>query len=832
MSTDEVQQLLIPQSLEGEYRNGGYFDPVRYRDWGYQKFPLNQREACPESAPRMNGVMEENEPLLNGDDLEMAELEGHGCQKRAENSGENPAGEAEEDHVRGSGPRYLCFLQNAPDGEAAGLETCKVSDWVQAHGGQGKVDTDYVFVSYTREQFCVATEAEIARWDIPHDRRRAYAQLSSANRHALVKHATEAARSAGKKAFWIDFECIRDTKEVTGNSSQSCDFSRICDIVRAASSMAIVVGPPVETQLPGGAPQPYNNGSVTAWLQQWSTRLCFLPEILLCPSEPQIKVCAVSSDLPAEQITKRHLVMRAALPDASDLRQLIDHYESSAHLSPLELASLALQCLSARQTDQSDQGNIAYALMGLLQRRPPVNRGDTGFEAFARLSLANNGDKLLERLLCVRTERYDAAWHDTKDAWGMSLSDIKPHCQVAGIVDDQTVTLDGAYGAAIQWDSMAQVAFFQKSTLARVFAKIALRGVPAYFIMGSAMTIPAVVNPSDSNAFLLILGLLFVIPSLIVILLSPVMILNIYRGNFWSTQALFIGVEGIPESLGSIERNLFGFDHGRLKWSAAGSSLSRHVLSPHGECVALPPAKDHGTGTVHDRRDGTRPFTLIDTYTMVATAFRAKRPPTAVMVCGQEGGMQRAILCSYDWRRATFAREEVIRMKTTVLNRMSRVDRFRFALRRRTAIDTGADGLIPAPDERLGVSAQHDPMNKAGFEHEQKRSWANWKVDLALIPCMWVSCSSDGDTPRFRVPGLQDHFTKMLIELSQLIFGTSFDRFGENRGHTISSGCVTSAIFLVIQIVNYKTLFSIRIGYYLGAAVLIKGKFCITAREL
>lgn len=388
--------------------------------------------------------------------------------------------------------------------------------------------------------------------------------------------------------------------------------------------------------------------------------------------------------------------------------------------------------------------------MGLLRRRPLVNRRDTGFEAFARLSLANNSEKLLERLLCVRTGRIDAAWHDIKDAWGMSLWDIEPHCQVAGIVDDQTVTLDGAYGAVIQWDSMGQVAFLKRPTLVRVFAKIALRGVPFYFIVGLGMTIGAFVIKSvlekDSSAshmsaevaVFLGFGLFFLVPSAVIILLSPAMLINIYRGKFWSTQALFIGVEGIPEGLGSLERNLFGFNHGRLKWSTAGSSLSRHTFSSYGECVALPPQKNHTTGLDDISQDATRLFTLVDTYTMTATAFHAVRPPTAVMVCGQEGGMQRAILCSYDWKRATFAREAVVRMRTTVLDRMFRVNRFRFALRRRADADEAVDYMTPAHEERMTASG-HQDAGKETNSSGKKNFWANRTIDLALIPCMWVS---------------------------------------------------------------------------------------------
>lgn len=847
VSTDLLDKLLIPQNLEGEYRNGGYFDPVHYRDWGYQKIPLNRSEAQSKRAAGTDCSVEESEALLNGHEVEMSELAPHGHPEPGPDAEDSFSGEVDENHLRGFGPRYLCFLRNSSDGEISGYDTWKVSDWLQAHEGYGEADTDYVFISYTRKQFCVDTEADLLRRGISDDLRSDYAQLSSVNREALVRYGEKAARSTGKKAFWIDFECIRDIQGVAEASSQSYDVYRICDIVRASSSMAIVVGPPIENQLPEGTPQPYSNGAVTAWLQQWGTRLWTLPEILLCPSEHRIKLYSVGSKLPPEEIAKRNFAARAALPDANIVRQLIDHYESSIHLSPLELISLALQCFSVRQTNQFSQGDIAYALMGLLRRRPPVNRKDTDFEAFARLSLANNSDKLLERLLCIRTERFDAAWHDTTDAWGMSLWDIEPHCQVAGVIDDQTISLDGAYGAAIQWDSMGQVAFLKRPTLVRTFAKIVLRGVPVYFTMGLTFTIAAAVIKSNADRSasdnsensvleisdstnsqynsmflgLLIPGLIFLIPSLAIIFISPLMLFNIYRGKFWSTQALFIGVEGIPESLGSLESNLFGFNHGRLKWSVAGSSLSRHALSRYGECVALPPANDD------DRQDGAKLFTLVDTYTMVATAFRAVRPPTAVMVCGQEGGMQRAILCSYDWKRVTFSREAVVRMRTTVLDRMFRVNRFRFALRRRTDAATDADGTNSADKERSRLLSQRYTQTNSGVIDYKKMFWVNRRVDLALIPCMWVSCNLDAGY--LCQPGLTEICTKMLMVVKQLVYGIRFSKFVQTSDtHTVISGCVTSAAALIMQIVNYKALLSTRVGHYLGVAVLIKGKLYIS----
>lgn len=67
---------------------------------------------------------------------------------------------------------------------------------------------------------------------------------------------------------------------------------------------------------------------------------------------------------------------------------------------------------------------------------------------------------------------------------------------------------------------------------------------------------------------------------------------------------------------------------------------------------------------------------------MTVTMFEAVKPPVAVLLCGAEGGMQRAIACSYDWTTGTSYRETVLRMETPVLEKMSRVERFRFGMKR------------------------------------------------------------------------------------------------------------------------------------------------------
>ncbi|KAI1422627.1 hypothetical protein F5Y12DRAFT_607856 [Xylaria sp. FL1777] len=733
--------LLVPQNLEGVFKNGGYYDPVQYRDWRYPKVSRNRKEGELDG-PINYGEIGENDPLLEGG-IEMGAIAppiSTEDEEMDEDFDDLPAR-----HFR---PRYLCFLRDGPRGPDTEYETWNVTDWIKEHADYSS--TDFVFISYTRKQFLINAAQKWKDKPEPDEATKAkYRQQSDADRTMVLSYGMEAARAAKKRAFWLDFECIRDADNVARATAQSDDVFRICDIVRAAHSLVILVGTPHDARAPGERQEySYDPVSMDLWMQEWGTRLWTLPEILLCSPERRIKLYVVGGPSPPEEIAKRNIAARSVWPDAKLVRQLVDHYESSIHLTPLELVSIALECFSWRQTDQFNNGDMSYALMGLLRRRPAVVKSDKSFEAFARLSLANDSDKLLERLICMQPTRRDAPWHKIRDAWGARLWDIESRCQVAGIVDDQTVTLDGAYGATIQWDTIEQMAFLKRQTVSRQIGKILLRGSPAYLIGALSLTIVGGIlagggdesdsfglfgsfsgAPSGAQLAVLIPGLIFLVPSAIITLLIPVMLLNIYHGKFWSTQAHFLGLQGIPDDIGEIERLLFGYNHGRLKWSIAASTLSRNGRSENGERVGLPPLNvDRPDHSAKDSAGETRyeeetVFTLIDTYAMTATAFRATRPPTAVIVCGHEGGMQRAILCSYDWRQAVFIREAVIRVKTLVLDRMFRIDRFRFALGRR-ADDTSRRNIVPTASDAdsLGKVVQHD------------ESQALWKVDRALPP--------------------------------------------------------------------------------------------------
>ncbi|KAJ9617095.1 hypothetical protein H2200_000816 [Cladophialophora chaetospira] len=629
--------LSYPTDISGQVRNHGNYDPVPYRYWSYPVTARNFRE----------------------------------------NMGEKP------------NSHFVRLLDP--------------QTWIDRQGGG--IEPTYIFISYTAEkQF--ERRCRQARDDIQKhgssDCCCTLCQHAASDAEALHKIARHAARKAQVVAYWTDQCCMSSNKDELQD-----DVYRISDVTRGAAKIVVVVGRTGQDRLPPG---------VTTFdlLKEWGTRMWTWPEVLLGPAGEKIQVYTRGGDsnVPLE-ISKMEFPAQV-WDDGEVARQLIDNYEGNLTLSRLELVILALECLKIRVekgTTKYLEGDMSYALMGLLRQRPKVDPTDSAFQAFARLSLANDSDQLLERMICLlpveepsTTEYLDPDteqvisnrdakpsdlsskkrhyWANMNDYWGAKLWDIEPTCQIAGIGQSDTVILDGAYAATIHWDRFARVAITTRETWSRALSRYFVRGTPAWFFTG-VMTIALSGGASTTKA----VGAIFLIVSLTTVLLFPMLILHIYGGKVWNTQPWLFGFEG-HMSLRKIEMKIFGFPGERLSWAPYTSNMSMHRVNREfldEECEGTDPL------LVSSERDGAgrgqegerlRLFTLVDTNTMTVTTFRAARPPSIALLCGSEGGMQRAVLCSYDWTNQCFWRETVLRMETVVLEKLSRIGRVRFGLRR------------------------------------------------------------------------------------------------------------------------------------------------------
>jgi hypothetical protein len=571
-----------------------------------------------------------------------------------------------------------------------------------------KESGEYVFVSYTRTQYQTYTKQQIMQWDkrdapkTEQDRkiRAAMPELQEGDLNQLYQIGTLAAQNAGVNAFWIDVLCI--TAETA-----LLDSHRICDIARGAKRLVIALKDPVHERI-----LKRDSLNASQLLQDWASRLWTLPEMLLAPTQYDLAIYRSSATTTTvrywKTIPKRNMAEEAYKEDGLLVRQLVDHFESNLHLTQTELLSIGLECLMRKEFSKHAAADPVYALMTLARRRPVPTKGETLFEAFARISLLNDSNMLLERLICFLPPRRGEPWHKIEDFWGAKLWDIYPTCQIAGIAEDQTVIIDGAFAASIEWGELKPIGFLKRQTLWRRVAEFMVLLTPGWLIAGILMlatyskpmkvedglTISKRISPTIA------VGIIFFLAAATAFLLLPATLLSFYRGKFWSTQASLVGLEGVPD-LDWLERKLFGFSEGRLKWSPYSSTQSKHKRKVFGkrlkgELEAIEPSDNAlpvttnsigrqldttgGPTVTNYQVDPDRIFTLVDTYTMTVTTFRAVHPPSVIIICGHEGGMRRALLCSYDYKMQTFHRESVLRMSTKVLDKMDRIEKFRFSM--------------------------------------------------------------------------------------------------------------------------------------------------------
>ena len=310
------------------------------------------------------------------------------------------------------------------------------------------------------------------------------------------------------------------------------------------------------------------------------------------------------------------------------------------------------------------------------------------------------------------------------DQYRASLWDIYPDTQICGVGENDTVIIDGARAAQIQWSMFSPVRTQTNLTGKRWAFLQMVTWSPQLLIIGISLCATRATSGAGIPILILVLVLL--------VLPSPYYIWSLYGGKLWQVEPCLFGIEGyVP--IQAIEENLFGLHLGRLRWSTWGSPLSRHregmamsersvsytqagdetaPLLPQPQSAAIgsvttypvegvdptePCARCAGTDAAYCSFHPTvaslqaqsrsamgqlKVFTLVDTFNMTVTLFYAERPPTVLVVAGSEGGMKRAIACSFDAAAGTLYRETVLRIPTPSAARMATLPRARLGLRR------------------------------------------------------------------------------------------------------------------------------------------------------
>ena len=597
----------------------------------------------------------------------------------------------------------------------------KVSEWTEEKGKN--TTATYVFVSFTSTHFL----------------------QDNFNKKFLNEVGMHAAKRAKASAYWVSTSCLCDLDEKDEEKKQRQTEETVwdmSDIIRGAEAIAIAVPGNLNPQFEGTS------------LREWGERVWTMPELLLytgkrpviiyerdkcldqdwqrsldrldnspsdsnydqprsldhrgqSPSDPNHQEPVDERLWNPRELPRRELWSKV-WSDPEYSGQLIDHYEQSLALSRLQLVTVALNCLYKRETKIYLDGDISYVLMGLLRHRPNIVPSDSDFQAFARLSLANDSNRLLERMICLLPKTLEDEWWSLSDAWDVMLWDIEPTVQICGIGDNDTVIIDGARGATIHWDKFVSVLTIGHESSIRTFIRLILGVIPRIVISGIVSLVWALADSrfaSLANVYSYsILG-----TWIIFIGLSPFLLRLLYSARPYDSEPFFFGIEGYLD-IYNLELLIFGSYERRLRWSTASSPLSRHGLDRKGMkadffqdenrteksmeelmtqvnmYTGLDPVKidqyvnnrvEKGKTSSHNDK---KIFTLIDTYTMTVTLFEAIRPPVAILLCGDEGGMQRALLCSEDWTKNILYRETVLRMETRVWSKMEGVSRVRLAL--------------------------------------------------------------------------------------------------------------------------------------------------------
>ena len=648
----------------------------------------------------------------------------------------------------------------------------EVSKWKEENGK--KTIADYVFVSFTSQHLPTHNSTQF-----PED---------NFNQEFLKEVGMHAARRAKTSAYWVSTSCLFDLDEgdegKTNRQKEETVFD-MSDIIRRAKAIAIAVPGNLSSQFEGTS------------LREWGERVWTMPELLLYTGEHPVMIyerdkCLdqdwqrsldhpdkspsnpnhdqprsldhrgqsapnpdqdqrssldhreqspsdpnhqepVDERLWSPRELQRRELWSKVWSDHQHSGQLIDHYENSLVLSRLQLVTVALNCLYKRKTTSYYDGDISYVLMGLLRHRPNIVPSDSAFQAFARLSLANDSDRLLERMICLLPKTLDDHWWSLNDFWDVMLWDIEPAVQVCGVGDDDTVIIDGARGATIHWDKFESVLTKGHDSSIRKLVRSILSSLPGLFISGILAFMWAPPSASNFRSLANVYGYAILAIWAIFVLFSPLLLRILYSARPYDSQPFFFGIEGYLD-IYNLELLIFGSYEKRLRWSTASSPLSRHAhdwegmkadffrdehrseetmrkmmkevnmftgLDPKGDPYVKNRVEEGETSSHND----TKIFTLIDTYTMTVTLFEAIRPPVAILLCGDEGGMQRALLCSEDWTKSILYRETVLRMETRVWSKLDGVSRVRLALRMEDSRGPVRDPKISRPggDDWLSV---------------------------------------------------------------------------------------------------------------------------------
>jgi hypothetical protein len=541
-----VIMFLVAYPMGGAINSSPMYPNFPSRCYEYPKHALNQLDAAPRTTPRKEYGVNDGE---NFDKDKLYTVDGE--QKRL---------------LR---PRALRVFQNG--------------QWITVE--DGSYHGLYIFISFARGQYVVPMPTAANPNNMVIDKQR------------LDFRAQRLCEHLGVEAYWCDYHCRAEHQP-----DATDDVHRFCDVVRGAHQICVV--------LPDASPNA---------LVFFGQRLWCLPEILLSRNH-KVMLCTPASRPGHTDNTELVDIMEMChrswclklendqiVPDRENeenFRLLAEHYTGTLILSRLELIQCALTAMKSREWKEKllekQRGDIAYVLMTLLSKRPRMDPTDSDDQALARLSLANDSDRIVERMVCMDQIKRPGSmgWFNISDHLGANLWDIEPLCQVAGVCYDGSIILDGCHGISIRWKDIPRIYFLNRETWKKAWAGMSLRSGPFWFLLGIISVSYRLTGP---GAFFLFVGI-------VLLIMSPWSVTTLYGGKVWGAKPWLIGFEGtLP--IDEVERLTFGNSIGRFTYTpSSGPYCSRRL----DERVGTDPSPNLGK-----LPQGYRLFTLIDTVSLL-----------------------------------------------------------------------------------------------------------------------------------------------------------------------------------------------------------------------
>ncbi|CAI7635239.1 unnamed protein product [Penicillium viridicatum] len=520
----------------------------------------------------------------------------------------------------------------------------------------------YIFLSFSRANYRDITDVEELR-----------KMLYSVAERMLQHENRDRDPQDQLEAFWVDVDCVSKNKIApVGEVESECtrDINTICDAVRGAKRVYVVL--PTESAKDK---------------RIWGERIWTFPEVLLGAN--RIRYCFTHSTSMSlfvpHALTLNDMKISFWQPPKSDstedeedaIGHLINHYTNSVQLSELQLFTFAVQAM-AKQTTRVDikgytTSDMAYAAMGLLSYRLNPNDSDTAFQAIARLSIVNDSNQLLERLLCLWPSPKNPtvetlptlapAGSETilrniadQDQYGTHLWDIKPLCDVVGVGEgsyEPTVIVDRCRGIPIRWKRFPRLNYAKNLTgmSTSISQKIMYIIVPNYLVT---------------------VGLYFGV-AWVVSWFSPWAVRKLCNDRGCASH--LVGFEGTM-SLHDIEKTIYGNFNDRLSYTASSTVFSEKLRDRDLRMSNEPEDKNYWKNKFQDLGlpKTHRIFTIVDTGDMTVSVISAERPPVVALISGREGGMLRVLLCSWRFENNCLYREGVVRMRSSLEQQATRND--------------------------------------------------------------------------------------------------------------------------------------------------------------